>query len=43
MPDTEEIIDTKWYVVQTLSNKEQAVKRYLERYLVKEEMDVYIK
>ena len=43
MTDTEEIIDTKWYVVQTLSNKEQAVKRYLERYLVKEEMDVYIK
>lgn len=43
MPDTKEIIDTKWYVVQTLSNKEQAVKRYLERYLVKEEMDVYIK
>ena len=43
MPDTKEIIDTKWYVVQTLSNKEQAEKRYLERYLVKEEIDVYIK
>ena len=43
MTDNKEIIDTKWYVVQTLSNKEQAVKRYLDRYLVSEEMDDYIK
>ena len=43
MTDTKEITDTKWYVVQTLSNKEQAVKRYLDRYLVSEEMDNYIK
>ena len=37
------ITDTKWYVVQTFSNKEQAVKRYLDRYLASEEMDDYIK
>ena len=43
MTDTKEITDTKWYVVQTLSNKEPAVKRYLDRYLVSEEMDDYIK
>ncbi len=43
MTDNKEITDTKWYVVQTLSNKEQAVKRYLDRYLVSEEMDDYIK
>ncbi len=43
MTDTKEITDTKWYVIQTLSNKEQAVKRYLDRYLVSEEMDDYIK
>ena len=43
MSNTKDITDTKWYVVQTLSNKEQAVKRYLDRYLVSEEMDDYIK
>jgi len=43
MSDTKYITDTKWYVIQTLSNKEQAVKRYLDRYLVSEEMDDYIK
>ena len=43
MTDTKEITDTKWYVIQTLSNKEQAVKRYFDRYLVSEEMDDYIK
>jgi transcriptional antiterminator NusG len=43
MTDTKEITDTKWYVIQTLSNKEQAVKRYFDRYLVGEEMDDYIK
>ena len=43
MSNTKDITDTKWYVVQTLSNKEQAVQRYLDRYLVSEEMDDYIK
>lgn len=43
MADTKEITDTKWYVIQTLSNKEKAVKRYLDRYLVSEEMEEYIK
>ena len=42
MTDTKEITDTKWYVIQTLSNKEAAVKRYLDRYLVSEEMEDYI-
>jgi len=31
-----------WYVVQTLSNKEPGVKRYLDRYLENEEMEDYI-
>lgn len=33
---------SRWYAVQTLSNKEGAVKRYLDRYLVSEEMEEYI-
>ena len=32
----------EWFAVQTLSNKEPAVKRYLDRYMVTEEMDEYI-
>ncbi len=32
----------QWYVVQTLSNKEQAVKRYLDRYLANEEMEDHL-
>ena len=32
----------EWYAVQTLSNKEPAVKRHLDRYMVTEEMDEYI-
>ncbi len=39
---TQENTDAKWYVVQTLSNKEPAVKRYLDRYLVNEELEDYI-
>ncbi len=31
-----------WYVVQTLSNKEGGVKRYLDRYIASEEMEDYI-
>ena len=34
---------SEWYAVQTLSNKEPAVKRYLDKYMVSEEMDEYIK
>ncbi len=33
---------SQWYAVQTLSNKEAAVKRYLDRYLESEEMDQFI-
>lgn len=32
----------QWYVVQTLSNKEASVKRYLDRYNASEEMEDYI-
>ena len=32
----------QWYAVQTLSNKEAAVKQYLDRYLESEEMDQFI-
>ncbi len=32
----------QWFVIQTLSNKEAAVKRYLEKYLAAEEMEDYI-
>lgn len=32
----------RWYVVQTLSNKEQAVKRHLDRYVASEEMEDYL-
>jgi transcriptional antiterminator NusG len=31
-----------WYVVQTLSNKEGGVKRYLDKYRVSEEMEDYL-
>lgn len=34
--------DAKWYVVQTLANKEAGVKRYLDRYLENEEMEDFI-
>ncbi len=36
------ISDSRWYAVQTLSNKEGAVKRYLDKYLANEEMEEYI-
>ncbi len=36
------ISNARWYAVQTLSNKEGAVKRYLDRYMASEEMDEYI-
>ncbi len=32
----------QWYAVQTLSNREASVKRYLDRYLASEEMEDYI-
>ena len=36
------ISSSRWYAVQTLSNKEGIVKRYLDKYLSSEEMDEYI-
>ncbi|MDX2110916.1 MAG: transcription termination/antitermination protein NusG [Verrucomicrobiota bacterium] len=32
----------QWFVVQTLSNKEGGVKRYLDRYIASEEMDDFL-
>ena len=34
--------EARWYVVQTLTNKENGVKRYLDRYRVSEEMEDYL-
>ncbi len=34
--------DAQWYVLQTLSNQEGKVKRYLEKFRVVEEMEEYI-
>ena len=36
------ISSSRWYAVQTLSNKEGIVKRYLDKYMASEEMDEYI-
>ena len=36
------ISTSRWYAVQTLSNKEVIVKRYLDKYMVNEEMDEFI-
>ncbi len=36
------ISTSRWYAVQTLSNKEGIVKRYLDKYMVNEEMDEFI-
>ncbi len=32
----------QWYVVQTLSNKEQAAKRYIDRYIAENELEDHI-
>jgi len=32
----------KWYVLQTLSNQEGKVKRYLDKFVVEEEMEDYV-
>ena len=42
MSDNTAISSGQWFAVQTLSNKEPAVKRYLDRYVVSEEMEDYI-
>lgn len=34
--------DGQWYVVQTLSNKEQAAKRYIDRYIAENELEDHI-
>lgn len=34
--------DGKWYVVQTLSNKEMTAKRYIERYIKEYELEDYV-
>ena len=36
------LTSSRWYAVQTLSNKEGIVKRYLDKYLASEEMEEYI-
>ena len=40
--DTDTKEKGQWFVVQTLSNKEAAVKRHLDRYRVTEEMEDYL-
>ena len=42
MSERTSVDGAEWYAVQTLSNKEPAVKRFLDRYMVSEEMDEYI-
>jgi transcriptional antiterminator NusG len=42
MSDNTAISSGQWFAVQTLSNKEPAVKRYLDRYVVSEEMEDYV-
>jgi transcriptional antiterminator NusG len=32
----------EWYVIQTLSNQEGKVKRYLDKFIVEEEMEDYV-
>ena len=43
--ETVEIIDRSrgdWYVIQTLSNQEGKVKRYLDKFIVEEEMEDFV-
>jgi len=43
--ETDEIIDRSrgdWYVIQTLSNQEGKVKRYLDKFIVEEEMEDFV-
>lgn len=42
MTDSRSTTEGAWYVVQTLSNKEQGVKRYIDRYIESEELEDYI-
>ncbi len=41
-PTVNPIREGEWYVVQTLSNKEPAAKRYIDRYLVENELEDHI-
>lgn len=42
MSEKQNLAESQWYVVQTLSNKEGAVKRHLDRYLATEEMEDFV-
>lgn len=42
MSETSEQYPGKWYVVQTLSNQEGKVKRYLDKFIPVEEMEDYV-
>lgn len=42
MTEQQTSVAAQWYVVQTLSNKEPAAKRYIDRYIETEEMGDYI-
>lgn len=42
MSERTSMAGAEWFAVQTLSNKEPAVKRHLDRYMVSEEMDEFI-
>jgi len=42
MNDKTAISGGQWFAVQTLSNKEPAVKRYLDKYAVSEEMEDFV-
>lgn len=42
LPNSSHTADAQWYVLQTLSNQEAKVKRYLEKFRVVEEMEEFL-
>lgn len=42
MPETSAKSGAAWYVIQTLSNQEGKVKRYLDKFIAEEEMEDYV-
>jgi transcriptional antiterminator NusG len=42
VPNSNPYRDGQWFVVQTLSNKEPAAKRYIDRYISENELDDYV-
>jgi len=42
MTETSAKSQGEWYVIQTLSNQEGKVKRYLDKFVVEEEMEDFV-